>query len=95
MRNRGNGSQRFSAEAQCADMEKVFCIAQFAGGMAGDGQFHFFWDDAYPIIADLNEVLTSAFYANRNASGTGINGVFQQFLHNRSWPFHHFTGCDL
>jgi predicted ribosomally synthesized peptide with SipW-like signal peptide len=35
------------------------------------------------------------FNRNGDPGGFGVDGVFHQLLHDRSRPFHHFTGGDL
>jgi len=46
------------------------------------------------VILDLKPRNPALGDSHRNASRTGVDGIFNQFLERSGRPFHHFTGCD-
>src|SRR6267143_1361905 len=47
------------------------------------------------VVGDLNEFFPAGLYLNPNAGGTGVEGIFEEFLGYRSWAFHHLASGDF
>ena len=63
--------------------------------MALHGQGKLIFRNTAAVVRDDDAFYAAAFDTDLNRVGSGINGVFDQLLYNRCWPFNHFTGCDL
>ena len=50
---------------------------------------------ARSIVDHDNRLLATGLDFHADFSGTGIDRVFDQFLHDRSRPFHYLTGGDF
>src|SRR4029077_20470261 len=47
------------------------------------------------VVCDLNEFLPACFDLNLDAGGTGVEGVFEELLDDRSRAFHDLAGGDF
>ena len=47
------------------------------------------------VIQNLDQALSSFFYANLDVACTCVQGVFQQLFHYGGRPFNHLTGGDF
>ena len=92
--NTGNGGQCLTPEAQCVDVGQVLGGLDLAGSMADKGLVDVLGLDAGAVIHDLQLLDAAAADGKRDLGGTGVNGVFQQFLGHRSRAFHHLAGGD-
>jgi len=52
-------------------------------------------DHAAAIVRDLYELFSASFNLNSDSRGTGIQRIFEQFLHHGRWPLDDFSGSDL
>ena len=89
-----NGSQGFAAEATGINGGQIICGAELGGGVpqkcgAGILGFH-----AAAVIGDPQEGHAAVADLHRYFGGTGVYGIFQQFLDHGCGPFHHLTGGD-
>ena len=94
----GNGRdarQRFAPKAQASDTLEILEAGDLAGGMADKRERQIIAMDAAPIIADSNQTGTTLFHLDSNASCTGVQAVFKQFLHDRRRSLDHFACRDL
>ena len=90
--HRGNGRQGFTAEAQRADGRQILFGAELTGGMAQEGRLHILRCDAAAVVCDPQIGHAAVLDLHRHLCGTGIHGIFHQFLGSGSRTLHHFTG---
>ncbi len=90
----GDGGECFTAEAEGADVVEVGVRANFAGGMAGDSQQHVFRMNAFAIVGDADEFHSTALNVDVDASGEGIDAVFEQFFNDAAGSFDDFASGD-
>lgn len=76
-------------------MFQVIQVADFTGGMPGQGQCQIIPVNTVAVIADTNQLDAALLDINLDFRGIGINTVFQQFLHHRGRPLNHLAGGDL
>ena len=90
----GDGGESLAAKAQCADGGEIGCLAQLAGGMAQKGRGEFCGGDAPSVVRHTDRLHAAAPDLHDHGGGTGINGVFNEFLHHAAGPLHHLAGGD-
>lgn len=90
----GDGGECFAAEAECADVVEIGVRSNFAGSVAGDSQQHVFRMNAFAIVGDADEFHSAALNIDVDASGEGIDAVFEQFFDDAAGAFDDFTGGD-
>ena len=94
-RDRGDGRQRLAAKTQRGDGEQVLDVAQFAGGVAFEGQQRVVAQHAAAVVHDADQPPAARFHLHAQIRRAGIERVFQQFLDHRRGPLHHFARGDL
>ena len=77
------------------DGEQVLDVAQFAGGVAFEGQQRVVAQHAAAIVHDADQPAAAGFDFHPQIGRAGIQRVFEQFLDDRCRPFHHFARGDL
>ena len=93
--DRGDGRQRFAAEAQRGDGFQIIQRGDLAGGMTRHRQRQLFRRNAAAIVADADQPHAALFQIDIHAGGAGIEGVFDQFLDDRCRALDHLAGSDL
>ena len=63
--------------------------------MAKKGRFDLLSIDAASVIRDADIGFTTFSYFNSDRRRAGIDGVFDQFLHDGDRTVHDLSGCDL
>ena len=94
-RNGGDGGQRFAAESESGDGEQILDVAQFAGGVALEGEQGVVAQHAAAIVDDADEAAAAGFHFDAKVGGAGIEGVFEQFLDDGSGALDYFAGGDF
>jgi len=94
-RDRGDGRQRFAAESEGRDGEQIFDVAQFAGGVALEGQQRVVAQHAAAIVGDADEAPAAGFHLHADLGGAGVQAIFEQLLDHRGRPLDHFSGGDF
>ena len=94
-RDRSDGRQRLAAKAQRGDREQILHVAQFAGGVALEGQQRVVAQHAAAVVHDADQPAAAGFHLDAQIGRAGVERVFEQFLDDRSGPFHHLAGGDL
>src|SRR5262249_46128669 len=90
-----DGGESFAAEAKRGDAKQVLGIAQFAGGMTGEGQRQILCQDAAAVVNHPNAVGTALINFYLDAPAAGIQGVFQEFLDDAGGTLDDFARSDL
>ncbi len=94
-RNGCDGGQRFAAKSESGDGQQILHVAQFAGGVALEGQQRVVAQHAAAIVDDADQAAAAGFHFDANVGGAGVERVFEQLLDDGSGPFHYFAGGDL
>ena len=90
--NTGHG---FAAETQRRNGKDIFDRTDFARAMTDDALMGIFRTHAAAVVGDPHIRLAAIGDFHFNGMGTGINGIFYQFLDARRRPFDDFAGSDL
>ena len=90
----GDGSKRFAAEAKGVDVAQILGTGNFAGCVAHKGFIDILCLNAAAVIRNLQLLNAAAHDGERDLRCTSVDGVFQQFLCNRSRPLHHLACGD-
>ena len=90
-----DAGQRLAPEALRADGAKVLGGADLAGGMALEAGPGVVGRHPRAIVGDLHQGAAGVLHHQRDAPGTGVNRVLQQFLHHRGGALHHLASRDL
>ncbi len=94
-RNGGDGGQRFAAEAERGDGEQILDVAQFAGGVALEGQQGVVAQHAAAIVGNADQAAAAGFDFHAHIGRARVERIFEQFLDHRSGPLDNFAGGDL
>ncbi|MNJ40388.1 hypothetical protein D3C77_352840 [compost metagenome] len=94
-RHRADRGQGFTPETQAHDPLQVLKIANFAGGVTGQGQRQVIGSNAAAVVAYPQQLDAALLHFHINAPGTGVQAVFQQFLDHRCRALDHLAGGDL
>ena len=95
MRNGGDRCKRFPAEAQRFDMGQIIRRTDFARCMAQKSNFCILCGNSAAVIHNADILQSSAFCFDRNGTRSGINGVFDKLLNDRSRALNHLSRSDL
>ena len=87
----GNGSQRLTAKAQCADGAQIIGSAELTGGVAQKGRGQLVMGDAAAVVADADIGHAAVLNLHHNGRASGVNGVFHQLLHHTGGTLHHLA----
>src|SRR5262249_4755724 len=97
-RHLGDGTDRrqaLAAESQGADGEQFAGVAQFAGGVGGEGQRQVVGLDAAAVIDDAEEVEAALADLDVESTGAGVDAVLEQFLEHAGGPLDDLARGDL
>ena len=75
-----DGRHRFTAETERGDRHQIVGRAQFAGGVALEGQQRVVVRHAVPIVDDANHALAAGFDFDANGLRTGVERVLEQLF---------------
>ena len=89
----GDAGERLTTEAEGA--HRVEALGRIlAGGVALAGEPELGGADAAAIVADPDEIETTAADVDANGGRPGVERVLDQLLDHRSWPFDRLPGGD-
>ncbi len=94
-RDRGNRRERFSAKAERRDGKQIVGGAQFAGGVALEGQQRVVVRHAVAVVDDADHALAADFGFDANGLRAGVQRVFEQLFDYRGGTFDNFARCDF
>ena len=94
-RNGGDGRQGFAAEAECGDGQKIAHVAEFAGGVAFEGEQRVVAEHAAAVVGDADKLPAARFDVDAHLCCAGVQRVLEQFLDHRSRPLYYFARRDL
>ena len=87
-----NGGQRFATKTHGTDGSQIFFRTELGSGVTLEGGTGILGRHTAAIVGDPQESHAAVPDFNGDLGGTGVHGVFQQFLHHRGRPLHHLTG---
>ena len=87
-----NARQSLTPKPERADAVKILGGPQLARGVGGDRQRQFIRLDATAVIDNADERDAPLFKVNINPRGSGVEGVFQEFLDDACRPLNDFAG---
>jgi len=87
--------QGLTAKAQAHHLFEVFQVADFTGGVTGQGQRQVIGRNSTAIVAHPQQLDATQLNIDIDTLGTRIKAVFQQFLDHRSRALNHLTGSNL
>ena len=93
--DRRDRRQRLAAKAHRADAKQIVGPANFARGMARDGQRQVVGVNSLAVVRDANELGAPVDDLDIDAGGQGIEAVLQEFLDDAARAFDDLTGGDL
>ena len=91
----GDAWQRFAAKAEGGDVLKVVKVADFAGGVGGEGEREVVRVDAAAVVAHADEFAAAVFDVDVDVCRPGVDGVFHDFFDDGGGALDDFTGGDL
>ena len=92
--DRCDGSQSFATEAHGADGTQVLGGAQLGGCVAQEGGAGILGAHAAAVVGDAQVRHAAILDLDGDLGGTGIHGIFKQFLGYGGRTLHHLTGGD-
>ena len=93
--HRRNGGQSLAPETQGAHAVQILGGADFASGVAGEGQANVAGLDAAAVVRHPERGQSPFLDVHGDGRSARVHAVFHQFLDGGGGPFHHFPGCDL
>ncbi len=90
-----NTRQCLTSKSFCLESKEIICRVNFTGSVAQKAERCIFSIHTFSIIHDLNQCLTGIFDVNVYFFSTGINGILNQLLHNRSRPLDYLPCSNL
>ena len=94
-RHRSDAGQRLAAETQADHLLEILEAGDLAGGVAGQRQRQLRGSNAAAVVAHPDQPHPTLLHFDGDASRSGIQAVFQQFLDDRRRALDHFAGGDL
>src|SRR5579871_637666 len=91
----GDGWKGLAAEAECCDRQEVVGGAEFAGGVALEGEEGVVLDHAVAVVGDADELAASGFDLDADAGGSGVEGVFEELFDDGGGALNDFAGSNL
>ena len=85
--------QRFPPEAETADVQQVRPV-DLGRGVAREGKGQVVGRHAAAIIRDPDQRLAAIGDVDLDSACSGVQRVFNQFLHRRGGTFHNLTRCN-
>ena len=90
--HRSDGGQSFAAEAHSGDGGQILGGTQLGGCVAEEGSACVLAGHAAAVVRHPQVGHATVFDLHGDLGGTGIHGVFQQFLDHGSGTLHHLAG---
>lgn len=91
----GDAGDGLATEAEGADGHEVFGVAEFAGGVAFEGEEGVFAAHAAAVVANFDEVDAALGDGDFDFGGVGIEAIFHEFFHDGGGALDDFAGGDL
>ena len=92
--DRGNGGQSFPTESHSTDGGQILRRAKFGGGMAEKRRPGVLRSHAAAVVCHPEEGHASVPDFDGDFGGSGVHGIFQQFLDHTGRTLHHFSRGD-
>ncbi len=93
--NARDGGNRFASEAKGGDALDVFGAGDLAGGLTLEGGEGVGAVHPTTVVQDFDSFGAAAFNGDFNAGRLGVEGILDEFFHDRGGAFYHFAGGDL
>ena len=95
VRDRGNRRQRFAAKPQRRDCRQIAARPDLAGRVPLQRQLGVIRRHPLAVVFDAHQALAAKLDGHRDASGAGVDGVFDQLLDDRRRALDDLAGGDL
>ena len=95
MRHSSDGGERLASEAHGDDGEEVCRLADLARRMPLKGHPGIHSPHTGAVVDDLDQCLAGILDDDLDVGRTGIDGILDQLLDDRSRSLNHLTGSDL
>ena len=95
MRHRSDGGERLASEAHGDDGEEISRLADLARRMPLKGHPGIDGTHTGTIVDDLYQCFAGILDDDLDIGRTGVNGILDQLLDDRSRSLDHLTGSDL
>ena len=92
--DRGDRRKRLAAESQSGDPVDVLCGEDLAGPVRLDAEQRVVGIHSGAVVGDADQPRTGPFDLDADVGGSGVDGVFHQFLDHRCGAFDHLPGRD-
>ena len=92
--HRRDGGERLAAEAEGLDPVYVLRAADLARGMAQKAGARVGLAHARAVVLHADAGCAAVRYIHGDGGSAGVNGVFHEFLDDRSGAFHNLSGRD-
>ena len=93
--DRSDRGQGLATKTHGGNRFKVVQIADLAGGVATQGQWHVSGLQTDAIVFHADETNPAFDQTHHHLGSTGVQSVVHQFTHHRRRSFDHFTGGNL
>ena len=93
--NGGDGGQCLTTEALGGDVEQIVGAPQLGGGVPLEAEPCILERHSLAVVDNLYQSPAGILDDELDVGGTGIDGVFQEFLDDRGRALHHLTGGNL
>jgi len=92
--DRGDAGQGLTPKSETGHLHDVRGRGDFTGGVALEGQGQVTKGNAVAVVLDGQQSKAAILHGNCDLGGPGVQGVFHQFLHDRTGSLDHLTGRD-
>src|SRR5262249_936489 len=82
-------------KSECGDGKQIFDVAEFAGGVALEGQQRVVAEHTAAVVDNADQPASAGLDFDAQVGAAGIDGVFQQLLDDGSGAFDNFTRGDF
>src|SRR5581483_9736543 len=94
-RYRGDRGQRLAPESQSRDREQILHVRQLAGGVPLECEKRVIPQHAAAVVGQADQLPASGLYLDAKFRRARIERIFQEFLYDARWPFHHLSRRDF
>ena len=91
----GDAGQPFAAKTHAGDAFQIAQTADFAGGVAREGEGEVIGVDARAVVGNAQQFHAAAFDFDGDGGCAGVYAVFDDFFEGVGGAFDHFAGGDL
>ena len=91
----GDAGQRFAAKTHRGDGRQILGALDFAGGVAFEAEQRVVAAHAGAVVGHADEAASAGLNFDGDSRRLGVEGVFNQFLHDAGGALDHFAGGDL